>query len=58
MGTYVDGKGTALDEALIAISPSAYVGSVVGMNPIVSDEIGLAIERLREGGKRHQPLRG
>lgn len=47
MCTYVDGQGTTLDEALVTISPSAYVGSVIGVNPIVSDEIGLAIERLR-----------
>jgi hypothetical protein len=42
----VDGQCAALDEALIAISDSAAVRSLVGMDAMVSVEVGLAVEGL------------
>ncbi|KAL8934612.1 MAG: hypothetical protein Q9211_005139 [Gyalolechia sp. 1 TL-2023] len=49
MGTYMDGEGAALDEALVAVTPSADVGTVIGVDAEVSDEVGLAIELLQIG---------
>ncbi|KAI4172613.1 MAG: hypothetical protein LQ343_003460 [Gyalolechia ehrenbergii] len=49
MGTYMDGEGAALDEALVAITPSADVRTVIGVYAVVSDEVGLAIELLQIG---------
>lgn len=46
MGTYMDGEGATLDEALITVTPSADVGTVIGVYAVVSDEVGLAIELL------------
>lgn len=42
----VNRQGTALNEALIAVLHGAMVGPLVGMYPIMSAEIGLAIKGL------------
>lgn len=46
VGTYVDGEGATLDKALVTVTPSADVRTVIGVYAVVSDEVGLAIELL------------
>ena len=46
VGTDMDSQGAALDETLVAVSPSADVWTVIGVYAIVSDEVRLAIEFL------------
>ena len=46
VGTYVNSESAALDKALVAISPGTDVRSVIGVDSIMSDEVGLAIECL------------
>ncbi len=46
MSTYMNGQGAALDETFVAITPGANIGTVVGVDAVVSDEVGLAIELL------------
>ena len=48
MGSRVDCEGTALDEALVAARHCAMVWALVGMNAIMSAQVGFAIERLVE----------
>lgn len=49
MGTYMNRQCAALDEALVAITPGANVGTVVGVDAVMSDEVRLAIELLHIG---------
>lgn len=42
----VDGQGTALDEALIATWDCALIRALVGVDAIMSAQVGFAIERL------------
>lgn len=46
MGADVNGQGTALDEALTASWDGARVGTLVGVNSVVSLKIRLAVEAL------------
>lgn len=49
MGTYMNGQGATLDETFVAITPGANIGTVIGVDAVVSDEVGLAIELLYIG---------
>ena len=50
VGSNVNGQGTALDEALATVGFITRVGSFVGMDAMMSLQIRLAIETLRNGG--------
>lgn len=52
VGTDVNGQGTALDEALVAITPGTDVRTVIGVYAIVPDEVRLAIELLQVIGNQ------
>ena len=47
MGTDVDGQGAALDETLVAMTPSTDIRTIVGVYAFMSDEVRLAIELLQ-----------
>ncbi|KAL8833722.1 MAG: hypothetical protein Q9170_004121 [Blastenia crenularia] len=49
MSTNMDGERAALDEAFVAISPGADVGTVIGVYAIMPDQVRLAIELLQKG---------
>ena len=52
MSTYVDCESAALDEAFVAVAPGANVGTVIGMDAKVPDEVGFAIELLQGCGEQ------
>lgn len=42
----MDGQGTALNEALVAVCNGALIRSLIGVNAIMATEVRLAIEGL------------
>lgn len=51
MGADVNGQGTALDEALTASWDGARVGTLVGVDSVVSLKVRLAVEALLRLGQ-------
>lgn len=51
MGPRVNGQGTTLDKALVAVGHGTVVWPLIGMNAVVSTQVRLAIERLLTPGE-------
>lgn len=48
MSPDMNGQGAALDETLVATLDGAVIGSLIGMDALMSGEVGLAIKGLAE----------